>query len=282
MQPSELAPAVRTGHATQFSLVDGRATAIERALPVETPVAIVYLPAPYAVMLASPMDLEDFAYGFSLCEGVITQASDIRAVDIEPERQGLRLTITLTADRLGSHLARRRSMAGQTGCGICGIEELDQLPFARPRPPGGSLLSLAAARRAIRALDARLPLGALTRATHAAAWCDEDGDIRWVLEDVGRHNALDKLIGALLRAGVDATRGFVLVTSRCSFEMVEKTAAFGAPAIVSVSAPTSLAVERAEAHGMALLAVARSDGAMLFTAGASVDNDLQAEGARRA
>jgi FdhD protein len=279
MPPNDVARAILPARATCLSFSGAAPQGVERALPVETPVAIVYAPTPYAVMMASPMDIEDFAYGFSLTEGVIETAADIRAIDVAPDERGLRLTITLASDRLKAHLARARNMAGRTGCGVCGVEDLDHLPFAPVVPRDCPPLSMAAARRAVRALDAMTPLGDLTRATHAAAWCDEAGEILFVREDVGRHNALDKLIGALMRGGVDPARGFVLVTSRCSFEMVEKTAALGARAIVAISAPTSLAVERARAHGMTMLAIARADGALLFTEGADVEHDLTLEGA---
>ena len=282
MPPNDVARAILPARATRLSFSGVEPSVIERDLPVETPIAIVYAPTPYAVMMASPMDIEDFAYGFSLTEGVIESAADIRAIDVAPDQGGLKLTITLASDRLKAHLARARNIAGRTGCGVCGVEDINQLPFARVKPRAGKPLSIAAARRAVRALDAMTPLGDLTRATHAAAWCDEAGDILFVREDVGRHNALDKLIGALMRGGVDTARGFVMVTSRCSFEMVEKAAALGARAIVAISAPTSLAVERARAHGMTMLAVARADGALLFTEGDGVEHDLTLEGAQGA
>ena len=258
MPPNDVARAILPARATRLSFSGVEPSVIERDLPVETPIAIVYAPTPYAVMMASPMDIEDFAYGFSLTEGVIESAADIRAIDVAPDQGGLKLTITLASDRLKAHLARARNIAGRTGCGVCGVEDINQLPFARVKPRAGKPLSI------------------------AAAWCDEAGDILFVREDVGRHNALDKLIGALMRGGVDTARGFVMVTSRCSFEMVEKAAALGARAIVAISAPTSLAVERARAHGMTMLAVARADGALLFTEGDGVEHDLTLEGAQGA
>ncbi len=281
MPRSDFPQAAGRARATRLGF-DGRVEEIERAVPIEAAVGIVFAPTPYAVMMASPVDLDDFAYGFSLTEGVIERASDIRSVEVESDARGFRVNIALASDKLRAHLSRARNLAGRTGCGVCGIEDIDQLPFARPRAGENQPLSLAAARRAVLGLDARLPLGDLTRATHAAAWCDNAGDIVLVREDVGRHNALDKLIGALMRANADPANGFVVVTSRCSFEMVEKTAAFGARAIVAISAPTSLAIARAQAHGVALLAIARRDGATLFTGAAGVDNDLTVEEARSA
>ncbi len=281
MRPNDRRGATLRAPATRLGF-DGSVEALARDVAVETPVGIVYAPTPYAAMMATPMDLEDFAFGFSLTEGVIERASDIRGVEIEHDPRGYRLNISLASDRLRAHMARARNLAGRTGCGVCGVADIDALPFARAPAPPGPPLSLAAARRAVLALDGRTPLGHLTRATHAAAWCGADGDILLVREDVGRHNALDKLIGALMRAGADAADGFVLVTSRCSFEMVEKTACFGARAIVAISAPTSLALERARALGIALLAVARDDGTLLFTDAAGVDNDLIPQGAKSA
>ncbi len=282
MRPNEAVDAILPASAARLPFDGSRGERLERALPIEAPVGIVYAPTPYAVMMASPIDLEDFAYGFSLTEGVIAHARDIRAVEIEHEPRGYRLIVTLASDKLRTHMARARNLAGRTGCGVCGIEDIGALPFAPSRPRVGRPLSVSAARRAILALDSRLPIGDLTRATHAAVWCDDGGEILFVREDVGRHNALDKLIGALMRADVDPAHGFVVITSRCSFEMVEKTAAFGARAIVAVSAPTSLALERARAHDMTLIAVARRDGALLFTDETGVDNDLMIEGARSA
>lgn len=281
MRPSEAKRATIATHATRLSFAGG-VEPIERRVATEVPVGIVYAPTPYAVMMASPIDLEDFAHGFSLTEGIIASTCDIRSVAIEREECGYRLVITLASDKLHAHLSRVRNLAGRTGCGVCGIEDIDALPVTRTRPRIGRPLKLSAAQRAIYTLDERLPLGEITRATHAAAWCGETGDIELVREDVGRHNALDKLIGALMRGGVDPASGFVVITSRCSFEMVEKTAAFGARAIVAVSAPTSLALERARMHGMTLVAVARADGVLLYTEDTGIENDLKFERARSA
>lgn len=254
-----------------------RAAEETRAVPVETPVNIVYAPLPYAVMMATPRDLEDFAVGFSLTEGVIEKAADIRAIEIETTEAGLRLIVTLSPERAHAQLARTRNMAGRTGCGVCGIDDLAALPRAKAASGAPTTLRLSSVRRALGELPALQALNAATRAVHGAAWCEADGGVTTTREDVGRHNALDKLIGALARGGVDPASGFVLVTSRCSFEMVEKSAAFGARAIVAVSAPTSLAIERALAHDMIMLAVARDDGAHCFAGAARVIDDLAPE-----
>jgi FdhD protein len=180
--------------------------------------------------------------------------------------RGILLEVDLVPAALRRHMARRRSMAGRTGCGICGIESLDELPEAKPVPARAAVVP-AAIRAALLGLEGRQVLNRATRAVHAAAWCDAAGGIVLLREDVGRHNALDKLIGACLRAGAGPGEGFVLLTSRASFEMVEKAASFGAGTVVAISAPTSLAVERAAALGMALVAVARPDGAVRFMPG---------------
>lgn len=236
----------------------------QRLVPEEVPVNITYATVPYAVMMATPADLEDFAYGFSLTEGVIAGAADIRAVTVEAEARGLRLQVDLVPARLHAHLARRRSMVGRTGCGLCGIEDLDDLPQAASPMGPAPALSLAALRRALSALETRQALGDATRGAHAAGFATATGELALLREDVGRHNALDKLAGAMLRNRVPAGEGFVIVTSRCSFEMVEKAAAMGARALVAISAPTSLALERARQHDMILLAIARRDAVTAF------------------
>ena len=251
-----------------------------RDCAVEVPVNIVYAPVPYAVMMATPRDLEDFALGFSVTEGIIDGPADIRSIVVEEAERGLRLVVTLASDKLQRHLARTRNLAGRTGCGLCGVDDLGALPVARAPTHGPGPLLLSGVRRALLALEARQTLNRLTHALHGAAWADHGGELLFVREDVGRHNALDKLIGALLGAGVDPASGFVVITSRCSYEMVEKAATFGARALVAVSAPTTFAIERAQANAMTLLAVARADGAICFTDPALVTDDLQSEGRR--
>ncbi len=236
-----------------------------RALAVEAPVNLVYGSVPHAVMMATPGDLEDFAYGFSLTEGIVEAADEIRDVRVEPAQDGVRLYVELAPGRLREHLARKRAISGRTGCGVCGIEDIASLPRAALRPAPALTLSVPAIARALGALDEAQRLGAQTRAVHAAAWANTEGDLIALREDVGRHNALDKLIGALMRARIDPARGFLIITSRCSFEMVEKAARLGAGAIVAISAPTSLALERAREHGLTLCAIARSDSLTVFT-----------------
>lgn len=233
------------------------------AVAVETPIEIAYGGQPFAVMMGTPADLEDFAVGFSLTEGIVERIEEIRAIEAYADTETARVNVALTGERLRAHLARRRAIAGRTGCGVCGIEDLEHLPQAKPRraSPAPSPQAIGAA---VAALAAHQPLNALTHAVHAAAWRHADGDILTVREDVGRHNALDKCIGALLRQGVAPEGGFFLVTSRCSYEMVVKAAAFGASALVCVSAPTSLALRAAGAAGLHLVVTARADCALQF------------------
>lgn len=235
----------------------------ERAVAEETPISFLYGGVPYAVMMASPGDTEDFAYGFSLTEGLIDRADDIRALNVSPQGHGLAVDIRLAPEKMSGHLARRRVIEGRSSCGLCGVESADMLPQARPVEKTAPVEAQAVF-MALRHLSANQPLNAATRAVHAAAFCARDGSILVAREDVGRHNALDKCIGAALRARLDAREGFVVVTSRASFEMVEKTAFFGAPLLAAISAPTGLAIERAEALGLTLAAIARADSFAVF------------------
>lgn len=238
--------------------------AFTRPIAVEAPVQIVIGAAPFAVMMATPQDLEDFAFGFALTEQIAERVDDIRGLEVERVEEGLKLRIALSGERLQAHLARGRAMSGRTGCGLCGIEDFSQMPS--PRPPLNAQPPIApqAIRAALETLETRQPLNQVTRAVHAAAWAARDGTIVLVREDVGRHNALDKAIGALARMSVAPDSGFFVITSRCSFEMVAKVAIFGAGTLVAVSAPTSLALERAQRFGVRVIAVARRDQALCF------------------
>jgi FdhD protein len=267
MRPSEAAASVEV-EARGFSYDSGAVgPTVTRPIAVEAPVQIVIGGAPFAIMMATPQDLEDFAYGFALTEGIAQKVEDIRGVEVMAVADGFKAALALTAEKLQSHLARKRAMSGRTGCGLCGVEDFAQMPSPTPLARGPPI-EPGAVGAALAALEGRQPLNALTRAVHAAAWCARDGRIALVREDVGRHNALDKAIGALWRAGVAASDGFFIITSRCSFEMVAKAAIFGARTLVSVSAPTSLALERARAFGVTVIAVARADKALSFEVGA--------------
>jgi FdhD protein len=237
----------------------------QRAVPEEGAIAFTYDGGGYAVMMATPADLEDFALGFSLNEGIIASPDEIDRLDIVGQELGVELRMWLAEPHAGHFAARRRHMAGPTGCGLCGIESLAEA--MRPSPRVASELNFSPG-DVMRALSALAPAQALnreTRAAHAAALFGPGGDLVALREDVGRHNALDKLHGALARAGIDGGGGFVVVTSRLSVEMVQKAAAIGAPLLVAVSAPTALAIRTAEAANITLVAVARDDGFEVFT-----------------
>ncbi len=233
----------------------------------EEAVAFRFNGFPHAVMMATPADLEDFAFGFSLAEGVIGAAADVDAISIEASAEGISVDISLRGESLRGYLAGRRvrQLRGHTSCGLCGVEDLQDIrrPAARVHParlPEQDAISLAFDR-----LREWQPLSCLTRGAHAAAWVDADGTIQVAREDVGRHNALDKLIGAGLRGAFSRTTGFCLVTSRCSFEMVQKAIAAGFPVIVSASAPTALAIRTARAAGLVLCALSRERAPLIFT-----------------
>ncbi|MBB4197528.1 hypothetical protein CCR94_22315 [Rhodoblastus sphagnicola] len=267
-------PAARNITAKVFE-AGGLTHAGERAVAEEIPVSFLFGGVPYAVMMASPGDAEDFAYGFALTEGLIARADDIRGLDARALGQGVALDIRLAPEKMRGSLARRRAIEGRSSCGLCGVESADMLPQAR-RVAEVAPVEARAVFAALRHLCASQPLNAATRAVHAAAFCARDGAILLAREDVGRHNALDKCIGAALREKRDPRDGFMLVTSRASFEMVEKTAFFGAPLLAAISAPTSLAIERAEALGLTLAAIARADSLTVF-AGELADATPQAQ-----
>jgi FdhD protein len=245
----------------------------QRSIAIEAPIEIDIGSGTFAVMMATPCDLEDFAYGFLLTEGVVEGLDDIRGLEIEQAVDGWRVKAALIGAKLKAHLARKRAIEGRTGCGLCGTEDLTRLPLLHRRIGGAPTIEPSAIGSALAELEKRQPLNALTRATHAAAWSALDGRIVLIREDVGRHNALDKAIGALMRAGVGADSGFFVITSRCSFEMVAKAAIFGADTLVSVSAPTSLALTRAGEYGVSLIAVARTDKALSFGADPNDQDD---------
>ena len=226
------------------------------ALAEEVPVALVFNGISHAVMMASPVHLEDFALGFALTEGLIDQASQLYGVEVIHQPHGIELQLDVAAQTEARLKERRRSMAGRTGCGLCGADSLAQVKLALPQAPEVHI-DVDAMHRAHAHMRALQPLKQQTGATHAAAWSDSQGEITLLREDVGRHNALDKLIGALSKTSTDMHQGFICITSRASFEMVQKTVMAGAGALTAVSAPTRLAVELAEQHNLALAGLVR-------------------------
>lgn len=243
----------------------GQAVQGSRALPEEVPVAISYNGSTQAVMMATPDAMEDFARGFTLTEGIATP-DEITEVTAEPGPRGIDLQIWL-ADAAGERLAaRRRHMAGPVGCGLCGIDSIDEaMKEARPVPGSALSLSPAQVTQAMSLLPDGQVLHDATRAAHAAGFYIPGRGIVALREDVGRHNALDKLAGALLASGIDPTTGAVVLTSRVSIDMVQKTCAIGAPLLIAASAPTAAAVDMAEAAGLTLIALARADSFEIFT-----------------
>lgn len=243
----------------------GHAALTSRPVAEETAVVLSYNGSSHAVMMATPADLEDFGVGFTHTEGIVRRADDIESLELIPGELGVEVRIWLSGDHATALAARRRAMSGPVGCGLCGIESLEQ---ARRRPPRVASRATFAARDLLAAMQSLAPLQTLnskTKAMHAAAFWQPSVGIGPVREDVGRHNALDKLAGAVIRSGLPASEGAVLLTSRVSVEMVQKVAMIGAPMIIAVSAPTTLAIRTAEEAGITLLAIARDDGYGVFT-----------------
>jgi FdhD protein len=244
---------------------DGGASEGVRAIPEETALALTYNGGSYAVMMGTPQNLSDFAVGFSLSEGIVKAAEDIQSLDIVEFEAGLELRMWIAeaqADRLGE---RRRQIAGPTGCGLCGIDSIAEAVRPAVIVAHGRTFSPQQIMSAMQALPPLQTINIETRAVHGAAFWTPERGIAALREDVGRHNALDKLAGALARQDIAASDGFILLTSRVSVEMVQKAAAIGAPLMVAVSAPTALAVRMADAAGITLAAIARADGFEVFT-----------------
>lgn len=261
--------AIRTMQRRQWR--SGAAAGGARDVAVETPVAIVVNATTFVVMLASPADLADFATGFAISEGIVAVPDDIESIDIVVQPGGIEVRLWIADALARAAQERRRRLAGPTGCGLCGIESLAEAnrpPVAcvayGPVPTPPEILA------AMAGLSALQPIGAATRAVHAAAlW--RRGAPLLVREDVGRHNALDKLIGAARRGGVSTSDAMLLLTSRVSIEMIQKASSLGAAVVVAVSAPTSLAIDTATAAGLTLVAVARPDGFEVFSRADRID-----------
>jgi FdhD protein len=238
---------------------------LTRSIAVEAPVSIEVGGIGYAVMMATPGDLEDYALGFALGEGLVAAPDQVERIDVHPVEGGWALRLWVPPERKAIAIERARQRVSESSCGLCGIENIEEV--LRPLPPLTARIETdrAAIAAALAALRDQQPLGQATGAVHAAAFCSPTGDIRLVREDVGRHNALDKLIGALARAGIDPATGFILLSARCSYELVEKTVRAGCPMLVTISAPTSLAAQRAAQAGLTLVALARPDSALIVS-----------------
>ncbi|HEV8410999.1 MAG TPA: formate dehydrogenase accessory sulfurtransferase FdhD [Gemmatimonadaceae bacterium] len=235
------------------------------AIATESPVAFVYSGRPHVVMMCTPDNLEDLAYGFSLTEGIVSSAAEIERVEQSKHEKGFELAIAIPVEAAARLAQRMRALAGRTGCGLCGVEAIDDAVRAVTRVSANLSITHDALWRAGEALDAHQPLNRETRAVHAAAWASSDGTLEVVREDVGRHNALDKVLGALARAGTDASAGFLVVTSRASFELIQKASAAGVALLAAVSRPTELAVKIADASGITLVGLLRGTTANIYS-----------------
>lgn len=244
---------------------DGVRSASADVLAVEVPVALEYNGISHVVMLASPNDLEDFALGFSLTEGIIAQPSELYEVEVEQRDDGLLVHLQIASERFVALKERRRNMTGRTGCGLCGTEALDQVRRVVSLVEHRHTFADQQLMAGMRAMQALQPLQQQSGATHAAAWMDAQGQVVLVREDVGRHNALDKLIGALVKQGTELTTGALLITSRASYEMVQKAAIMNIGLVAAISAPTSFAVSLAESAGLTLIGFMRDHSYVIYT-----------------
>lgn len=245
----------------------GVAVRVRDAVAEEIPVAFVYNERPHAVMMATPADLEDFAVGFSLSENIIDNAAQCMKVEVVEALAGIELHIAIPAEKAAKLEDRVRELTGRTGCGLCGAQTLDAAVRHPPAVAGAPDVREAGLLRALGEMQKLQTINAATGAVHAAAWADLDGSVALLREDVGRHNALDKLIGAMQRAGIDPRAGFLLVTSRASYEMVMKGATVGIGFLAAISAPTALAIALAQETDLTLVGFARADGYGIYAHG---------------
>ena len=243
----------------------GVTVACDELVAEEVPVALVYNGISHTVMLATPRNLEDFALGFSLSECVVGRPGEILDLEIVERENGVEVQMQLSAERAHALKQHRRTLAGRTGCGLCGTESLDQLARRSAQVRSSAVLAPGAVARALSDVQGRQHLFQLTGAVHAAAWCDLEGHIELLREDVGRHNALDKLIGALAAGHRPVDAGFVLMTSRASYEIVQKAAAVGIAVVAAVSAPTGMAIRVATDAGVTLIGFARGERHCVYT-----------------
>lgn len=270
-------PSIREAASVEVAVERWQSGRIERltdSVAEEAPVALVYHGVPHVVMLATPADLEDYAIGFTVSEGLVANAGEIQSVEIVPAAaaasaasaasnavpaNAIEIRIGIAQHRFSALLQRRRNLTGRTGCGLCGTETLEQA--MRPIAPVAAALKVSAGElhRALESLGTMQPVNSRTGSVHAAAWVLPQQGIQFVREDVGRHNALDKAIGALIRSGQDVSRGYMVITSRASYEMVQKSAAVGVGLLAAVSAPTALAIRTADQAGITLIGFARAD-----------------------
>jgi FdhD protein len=244
---------------------NGQASESTEIIADETPVAIIYNGIPHVVMMATPQDLEDFTLGFSITEELIGSPSDLQKVEVVRYSKGIEIQATVSRECEEIIAGRTRRLTGRTGCGICGADSVTAVLKNLHQVKDAVSIPASTIRSALDSLVSHQALNAEAGAVHAAGWASLDGTIQVVREDVGRHNALDKLIGALLKLGTDPKTGFVVVTSRASFEMVQKTTVLGAPLMAAISGPTGLAVRIAQQAGLTLVGFARQGGHTVYT-----------------
>lgn len=243
----------------------GRIERVTDFVAEERPVGLLYQGIPHVVMLASPADLEDLGVGFTLSEGIVPGASDIHSVELICKADSLAVDLQISALSFSALLRRHRNLTGRTGCGLCGVETVEEAMRNPPPVRSGVRVSSEELHAELSNLRTRQPVNLRTGSVHAAAWALPGKGIQLVREDVGRHNALDKVIGALVRAGIDCREGYFIITSRASFEMVQKTAMVGVSFVAAVSAPTALAIEIADKTGVTLVGFAREDRHVIYS-----------------
>jgi FdhD protein len=265
---SETAALAATGvEVTVDRWLRGSTTHTTDRVAEEVPVALLYNGEPHVVMLATPQDLEDLARGFSLSEELVDSPAEIRGIEVRTAPDSAEVRIAIAWERFPELLRRRRNLTGRTGCGLCGTETLEQAIRTQQTVGQGPSVTIGQLHAAIGDLASRQPLNASTGSVHAAAWVVPANGIEYVREDVGRHNALDKTLGALVQVSADLEAGFMLVTSRASYEMVQKAAAMGVTFLAALSAPTSFAIRHAQRCGMTLVAFARPERHVVYANG---------------
>ena len=264
---SAVAPLARV--AARRLMGSGEVATIE-SVAAEVPVVLVYNGTSHVVMMATPQDLGDFALGFSLSEGILRRPGELAEIEIAETAIGIEARMQIDRKRAAMLDIRRRNLAGRTGCGICGVDSLEAALRPLPKLPASAAPPTEAVRRALASLPAAQHLNSETHSVHGAAFATPDGEIVMLREDVGRHNALDKLIGAMAHAGTDPASGFAVITSRCSMEMVQKAVTIGIPTLVAISAPTTLAIKLAKESGLRMIALARADSLTVYSEGTTL------------
>jgi FdhD protein len=251
----------------------GKSSAYSDCVVEEVPVALEFNRVSHAVMLATPQGLEDFAIGFSLTENIIDKPGDIHDLQIVQDPLGIILRLTVAQHCFKRLREKRRNLTGRTGCGLCGAQNLEQVVREQPVVNSTAKLTPLTLQIAFEQIRNNQPLMCSTGASHAAAWLDAEGKVAWIREDVGRHNALDKLLGALVRNGIDLSTGAVLITSRASYEMVQKSASLGVGILAAISAPTGLAIRLAQSSGMTLAGFVRRDRLIIYAHGQRIQEE---------